>query len=58
MGSAMVARASQVLRARDAGVCHIGWAVRVGFYSRVGYRPWRRYSMRNRTLDLRPRGGR
>ncbi|HEV7757668.1 MAG TPA: GNAT family N-acetyltransferase [Acidimicrobiales bacterium] len=50
VGSAMVARASQVLRSRGAGVCHIGWAVRVGFYSRVGYRPWRRYSMRNRTL--------
>jgi GNAT superfamily N-acetyltransferase len=50
VGSAMVARASQVLRQRHAGVCHIGWAVRVGFYSRIGYTPWRRYSMRARTL--------
>jgi hypothetical protein len=24
--------------------------VRVGFYSRVGYTPWRHYSMRSRTL--------
>ena len=50
VGSAMVARASQVLRDRGAGVCHIGWAVRIGFYSRVGYRPWRSYSMRARVL--------
>jgi GNAT superfamily N-acetyltransferase len=50
VGSAMVARASQELRARDAGVCHIGWVKRVAFYRRVGYTPWRRYSMRNRTL--------
>lgn len=50
VGSAMVARASQELRARGAGICHIGWAVRTGFYSRVGYTPWRHYSMRSRTL--------
>jgi predicted N-acetyltransferase YhbS len=50
VGSAMVSKASEVLRARGAGVCHIGWAVRVGFYSRVGYAPWRRYSMRGRAL--------
>jgi GNAT superfamily N-acetyltransferase len=50
VGSAMVARASQELRTRGAGTCHIGWAVRVGFYSRVGYTPWRHYSMRSRTL--------
>jgi GNAT superfamily N-acetyltransferase len=50
VGTAMVARASQVLRDRGAGACHIGWAVRVGFYTRVGYRPWRRYSMRSHTL--------
>jgi ribosomal protein S18 acetylase RimI-like enzyme len=50
VGSAMVARASQELRARGAGTCHIGWAVRTGFYGRVGYTPWRHYSMRSRTL--------
>lgn len=50
VGSAMVAAASEVLRTRGAGTCHIGWAVRIGFYSRVGYTPWRQYSMRNRTL--------
>jgi predicted N-acetyltransferase YhbS len=50
VGSAMVARASEVLRERGAGTCHIGWAVRIGFYSRVGYTPWRQYSMRSRTL--------
>jgi len=50
VGSAMVARASLELQARDAGVCHIGWVERVAFYRRVGYTPWRQYSMRSRTL--------
>jgi hypothetical protein len=46
----MVAHATGVLRERGARLCHIGWVVRVGFYQRVGYIPWRRYSMRQRAL--------
>jgi beta-N-acetylhexosaminidase len=45
IGSAMVAYASEVLRDAGTRMCHIGWAVREQFYSRVGYRPWRRYRM-------------
>jgi GNAT superfamily N-acetyltransferase len=43
IGTALVARASQILRDRGAGACHIGWTVRESFYTRAGYRPWRRY---------------
>ena len=45
IGTALVVRASEVLR--DAGTrnCHIGWTVRESFYRRAGYRPWRRYAM-------------
>jgi ribosomal protein S18 acetylase RimI-like enzyme len=50
LGSAMVAHATGVLRQRGARLCHIGWVTRVGFYRRVGYTPWRDYSMRQRAL--------
>ena len=42
IGTALVARASEILRDRGAGTCHIGWTVRESFYTRAGYRPWRR----------------
>ena len=45
IGTAMVARASLLLRDRGCRSCHIGWVVREGFYVRAGYRPWRRYRM-------------
>ncbi len=50
VGSAMVARASELLR--DAGTrhCLIDWVVRVDFYRRVGYEPWREYLMASREL--------
>lgn len=50
VGSAMVAHATGVLRDRGARLCHIGWVERVAFYRRVGYQPWRQYSMRQRAL--------
>jgi GNAT superfamily N-acetyltransferase len=50
LGSAMVAHATGVLRQRGARLCHIGWVARVDFYRRVGYTPWRAYSMRQRAL--------
>ena len=45
IGTALVARASEILRGPVAGVCHIGWTVRESFYTRAGYRPWRCYRM-------------
>jgi GNAT superfamily N-acetyltransferase len=50
VGSAMVARASELLRDAGTEVCHIGWTVREQFYVRLGYRPWRRYLMSRRAL--------
>jgi len=43
IGTALVVRASEILRDRGAGTCHIGWTVRESFYASAGYRPWRRY---------------
>jgi GNAT superfamily N-acetyltransferase len=45
VGTALVARASEILRDRGAGTCHISWTVRESFYTRAGYKPWRRYRM-------------
>ena len=56
IGTAMVARASQILRGAGTGTCHIGWTVRESFYVRAGYRAWRRYRMFRRATG-RPAGG-
>jgi beta-N-acetylhexosaminidase len=45
VGSAMVARASELLRDAGTRACHIGWTRRERFYTRVGYSTWRRYHM-------------
>jgi beta-N-acetylhexosaminidase len=45
VGSAMVARASELLRDAGTRACHIGWTGRERFYTRVGYSTWRRYHM-------------
>jgi GNAT superfamily N-acetyltransferase len=50
VGSAMVARASELLRDAGTRACHIGWTHRERFYARLGYRPWRRYHMARRRL--------
>jgi beta-N-acetylhexosaminidase len=50
IGSAMVARASELLRDGGTGVCHISWTEREWFYRRVGYLPWRRYRMAKRPI--------
>jgi GNAT superfamily N-acetyltransferase len=52
IGSAMVARASELLRREGTRACHIGWTLRQDFYVRVGYAPWRRYLMARRQLTL------
>jgi GNAT superfamily N-acetyltransferase len=51
VGSAMVARASVLLRDAGTGVCHISWTEREWFYRRVGYLPWRRYRMARRPIE-------
>jgi GNAT superfamily N-acetyltransferase len=50
VGSAMVARASELLRDAGTRACHIGWTRRERFYTRLGYTPWRRYHMARRPL--------
>ncbi len=50
IGSAMVARASELLRDAGTHMCHISWVERQAFYVRVGYTPWRRYLMSRRRL--------
>ena len=50
VGSAMVVRASELLREAGARTCHIGWVERERFYARAGYLPWRRYCMARRPL--------
>lgn len=55
IGTAMVAEASQLLAARGAQSCLIDQVTRVGFYENLGYKPWRRYSMRRLTTSATPR---
>lgn len=50
VGSAMVARASELLRDAGTRACHIGWTRRERFYTRLGYTPWRRYHIARRAL--------
>ena len=50
VGSALVARASELLCDAGARVCLIDWVVRTDFYRRVGYEPWREYLMATREL--------
>jgi beta-N-acetylhexosaminidase len=53
IGTALVAAATTLLSTRGVHTCLIDWVVRVPFYSRLGYRPHRWYSMR--TLELSTR---
>jgi beta-N-acetylhexosaminidase len=50
VGSAMVARASELLRDAGTRACHIGWTRREQFYARLGYVRWRRYHMARRPV--------
>jgi beta-N-acetylhexosaminidase len=50
IGTAMVARASELLRDRGTRTCLVDWVVRDAFYGRVGYQPWRHYRMFSRSL--------
>lgn len=53
IGTAMVVRASEILRDVGTGMCHIGWVTRESFYVRAGYRPWRRYRMFHTLAEAR-----
>jgi GNAT superfamily N-acetyltransferase len=53
VGSAMVAKASELLRDAGTRACHISWTQRERFYARLGYVPWRRYHMASRALPGR-----
>lgn len=50
IGTALVVRASQLLRQVGTRECHIGWTTRESFYRRCGYQPWRRYAMLSSAL--------
>lgn len=50
VGSATVARASELLGNAGTRACHIGWTRRERFYAWLGYRPWRRYHTARRSL--------
>lgn len=45
VGTALIARASEILREAGTRNCHIGWTTRESFYCHAGYQPWRRYAM-------------
>lgn len=51
IGTALVAKASDLLRARRVRHCHISWTERERFYSRLGYRRWRVFLMCRRSLN-------
>lgn len=50
LGSAMVAYANDILKARGVGNCFISWTFRPNFYRQVGYKLWKSYHMSGRTL--------
>src|SRR5439155_24300456 len=50
IGSALVVRASAILKQRGVASVHIGWVYRVNFYGRLGYPAWREFDMSWRKL--------
>jgi GNAT superfamily N-acetyltransferase len=50
IGTAMVARASEILRDSSTRICHISWTARESFYTHASYQPWRRYRMFRRAI--------
>ncbi len=45
IGLGLVARGSEILKARGARVGLIVWVVLLEFYAKLGYSPWRSYEM-------------
>jgi beta-N-acetylhexosaminidase len=50
IGLGMVARASEILRERGVGNCHVGWTWLLDWYGQLGYQPWRSFEMAWRDL--------
>jgi GNAT superfamily N-acetyltransferase len=50
IGTAMMARASEILKQRGVAAVHIGWVYRVNFYGRLGYARWQPFHMSWREL--------
>ncbi len=50
IGTALVSAATADALRRGAGAVHIGWTWRPDFYARIGYRPWRTFSLAERAL--------
>ncbi len=51
VGTALVARACQILRDRGVETAVLRWLYRVDFYRRIGFRVWKQYIMSSKTLD-------
>ena len=51
VGTALVARACQILRDRGVETAVLRWLYRVDFYRRIGFRVWKQYVMSSKTLD-------
>ncbi len=50
IGSALAARASEILRERGVGYCYIAWTWALDFYGKLGYTVWQAYAMSWRDL--------
>lgn len=53
IGTALVARACEILRDRGVEVAVLRWLYRVEFYRRIGFRVWKQYAMSSTTLEER-----
>jgi beta-N-acetylhexosaminidase len=50
IGLALVARGSEILKARGVVNAHIGWTSLTDFYGKLGYKVWGEYAMSRRDL--------
>jgi beta-N-acetylhexosaminidase len=58
IGTALCARATEILQQRGVGYSHVGWTWLLEFYGRLGYQPWREYRMSWQDLLENPGGSR
>ena len=50
VGTALVARATEILKHRGVRTSYVGWTSQVGLYGDLGYTKWRQYDMSARAL--------
>lgn len=55
IGIALVARASDLLKASGVRNCYIDWVVLTDFYAKLGYRKWRAFKMAEIMTNYAPR---